>query len=190
MMRGRAVSFVAAGGVLCLASGFLPWWIVRVRVATQRDAHYDTYGASAWRISTRWTEALLVGTAAAAVWSAWWLVRRHTPVVVHLAVLAAAILAVFLTVDQRRAAQPWPPPGMQTIQKSTVVLGSDRLPGTEEYARDWIKRDQLRTFHGTGLTVDVGWGYWVGLTGMTLVGLSMVGALVDHGRTVGPPRDA
>jgi hypothetical protein len=125
-------------------------------------------------MSSRWSEAVLITVAAAAVWLIWRLARGRVPWVVYVVALAAVALAVFLTIDQRRDVQAWPPPGMKTITRSTISIGP--APASDPFVDSWMRRDRLRSYHSSGLDVGASWGSWVGLAGMVLVGVSLVAA--------------
>jgi hypothetical protein len=155
-------ALVAGLGLLTLASGFLPWWVVS-------DDRGETYTASAWLVSSRWSQALFVTAVSVVLGLVWCLFRDRAPVVLWLAALVGVTLAVFLALDQRADTRP-PAPQTWTITQGITNISTDP---TGEIAAGWMRRDKLEAYHSEGLNVDVGWGFWAGLTGMVLTGLSL-----------------
>jgi hypothetical protein len=177
MALGWRDAAVGGSGLLVLASGFLPWWAVRVRVG---DAT-ETYAGSAWRMSSRWSAAVLVTVAAAAVWLIWRLVRAQVPRAAWLLVLAAVALSVFLVVDQRSDVRPWSRSGMYTVTIAELGVERDRDPA-RDIAAGWMKRNDLVSYRSDGLNVDMSWGFWAGLGAIVLVGMSLVVAGTERSR--------
>jgi hypothetical protein len=170
MTLGWRDRFVAWAGLLVLASSFLPWWMVRIRVGTRYETHYG----SAWRMSSRWSVAVVITVAAAAAWLVWRMVRGRVPRVVPVIACAAAALSIVLAVAQWRAVEARPLPGSTTTASVRIgVAGRESDPATE-LADAWMVRDHLRSYHNPGLYVDIGWGIWIGLGAMVLVALSLV----------------
>ncbi|MGI5242705.1 hypothetical protein [Dactylosporangium sp. CA-139066] len=170
-MESRQVAAAGAAAVLLPASGFLPWWSVRVRV----DDRYVTYAYSAWSISTWWTAAVAVATLAVAAWLACRLLLGRVPRVAHLLVLAALAASLFLVIDGRRRAEPWP----ATTERAELIVGElgqyppeqDTRRRAEQAAREiadgWSRRDHLHAYHADGLEADAGWGLWAGVALLT-----------------------
>jgi hypothetical protein len=104
MTLGVRERYVAGGGLLVLASSFLPWWTIRVRVGTE----YRSYDGSAWLMSSRWSAAILITVAAAAIWLTGRVTKRDVPWPVHLLALSACALSIFLAVAQWRDIEAWP----------------------------------------------------------------------------------
>ena len=163
---------VAGLGLLTVASGFLPWWVLRVQVGDDRGERVETYTASAWLVSSRWSQALLVTAVSVVLGLLWCLFRDRAPVVLWIAALAGVTLAVFLALDQRADTRSPPTPPTRSI---TIVEGiTDISPQpTAEFAAGWMRRDRLVAYHSEGLNADVGWGFWAGLAGMVLTGMSL-----------------
>ncbi|MFD0519342.1 hypothetical protein [Paractinoplanes durhamensis] len=172
---------MTVSGLLVLASAALPWWAVRVRVRDANGGRIETYSGSAWQISTRWTVAVLIVFAAAAIWLTWRSVRGRVARPVWLLLLAAVVVAVFLTLDQRDRSEQWlaaPTRGESTIQ---LTVGPDPDP-VGSLAAAWLRRDDLNTYASPGLNTGVGWGFWTGFTAMLLTGLSLAVAGPDGTR--------
>jgi hypothetical protein len=171
MALGWREAAVAMSGLLTLASGFLPWWAVRVR----DNDRFVTYAASAWRMSTRWTEAVVLTAVAAAAWLAWRLLRDRVPLIPWLITMAAVTVAVFLTLDQRDDVEDLSAsPARTSVQ---VVLNPTPDPDPAgSLAAAWMQRDDLTAYRGEGLHADLSWGAWTGLTAMLLTGLSLAAA--------------
>lgn len=152
---GRSGLLVAASGLLVLVSSFLPWWVVRLgdgRVVT----------ASAWRISSRWSEAVVLTVAAAGVWLVWRLVRGRVPWVVWMLALVAMTAAVFLTLDQRAEVLA---PGAPV---DYFVYSSEGLVAPP------LVRDAFERW--PGVETGLGRGFWTGLAAMLLTGTALAAA--------------
>ena len=170
---------VAAGsGLLVLASGWLPWWVVRVQVSDEGGTRVATVVGTAWRMSSRWSAAIAIAAAAVAVWLIWWFLRGRVPSPVWLAVLSAVTVSVFLTLAQRSDVEP-----MNDPEKTGIIAGVelDAAPKLEservaDFAAVWMKRDHLVPYRSAGLNVGLGWGLWVGLAGMVLAGMALAAA--------------
>lgn len=171
---------MAAAGLLALVSAFLPWWAVRSRVGdVDGGLHDEVRHGMAWETSTRWTEAVLVTVAAAAVWLLWRWLRGSVPWPVRLVLVAGVVLALYVSLQQREDVEAWPPPGARFI--TSVCLGdqSGGPSGAEEIAEPFMERDHLRSYHDPALHADISWGFWAGIGAMVLVGVALV--------TAGPP---
>ncbi len=166
---------MGGSGLLVLVSGFLPWWVVRL----QGDG-LEPFAGSAWRMSSRWTGAVLLAVTAAVVWVAWQIARGRVPVLVWLACLVAVGMSVWWTVGQLRDVDTWPRPEIAAEFTSGNVLRSESratLSATiteAELADVYLTRDHLVRYTIPGIEAGTGWGFWVGATGMGLTGLSLV----------------
>jgi hypothetical protein len=182
MTLGRRDWFVVAAGWLVLVSSFLPWWVLRVRVLDDSGTSYQTHYGTAWRMSTRWSAAVLIAVSVAALWLIWRRTRGSVPLVGYLVALAAIAVSIFLAATQWRGVEAWPPPGATTRTSVTLHLADEPASKSDPFVESWMARDQLRSFHSPGLYSDVGWGLWVGLGGMLLVGVSII--VADSGGRV------
>jgi hypothetical protein len=172
---------VTVSGLLALASAFLPWWAVRVRVGDASGIHVETYTGSAWQMSSRWTAAVLLSFGAAAVWLAWRSIRRRVAWPAWALLLVALVTAVFLTLDQRDRAAQWLATPTRSTSTITLSAGPDPDPAGS-LAAAWMRRDDLNAYASDGLNTGVSWGFWTGLTAMILTGLSLATAGPDGTR--------
>jgi hypothetical protein len=167
---------IAAGsGLLVLASGWLPWWVVRVLVSDDYGTRVATFVGTAWKMSSRWSTAIAIAAAAVAVWLIWRFVRGRVPLPVWLAVLSAVTVSVFLTLVQRSDVEPMTDPEKTEIIATVELDVAPKLepePGAD-IAADWMKRDHLVPYRSPGLNVGLGWGLWAGLAGMVLAGVAL-----------------
>jgi hypothetical protein len=163
---------VTVSGTLVLASAFLPWWAVDVRVDDAAGLRVETYTGSAWQMSTSWTAAVLTATGATAMWLTWRYTRTRIPRPAWLVLLAAAAISVFLTLDQRDNADRWLETSTRTELTVRLDIRADPDPASS-LAADWMHRDELRSYRSAGLNVGVTWGFWTGMTAMVLAGMSM-----------------
>lgn len=170
---------VAAGsGLLVLASGWLPWWVVRVQVSDDNGTRVATFAGTAWQMSSRWSAAIAIAAAAVAIWLIWRFVRGRVPLPMWLAVLSAVTVSVFLTLAQRSDVEPMNDPKKTAIITTAELDVAPKLesePGAD-IAADWIKHDHLVPYRSPGLNVGLGWGLWAGLAGMVLTGLAVAAA--------------
>jgi hypothetical protein len=168
------LAMVGASGLLTFVSSFLPWWVLHVDT--------ETYAGSAWQMSSRWAASVLLTGAAAATWSAARVVRSRVPVIVQLAALAAVVASIFLTLQQRNDVASWPPvevaadPVAGDARESELRIEAYRYVELTdaEIAASTMRRDHLWHYTQPGLTAGPGYGYWTGLAGMALTGLSML----------------
>jgi hypothetical protein len=130
-------------------------------------------------MSSRWSAAVLLAVAAAAVWTVWRLVRGRLPLAVRLVALAAVAVAVFLIIDQHRDAEV---AGAHMTSKATIRIlpspptAESLREESEKIAESLMKRDRLESIPGPGLEAGVSWGFWIGLAGVVLLGVSMAAA--------------
>lgn len=151
-------------------TSFLPWWVLRVRVGDDRGIHYQTHDGSAWRMSTRWTEAVLVTVAAVAVWVLWRVVRGRVPLPVRLVLLAAVGFALYLTVAQLLDVRDF----SRGTAVAVVSIGPVAKPSGDPFVAGWMRRDHLVSYRTPGLYADVSDGCWMGLAAMVLVVVALL----------------
>lgn len=169
---------VPGAGLLVLASSFLPWWVVQVRRGTADQTTYETSFGSAWGMSSRWSAAVLLTLGAVVVAMIWRHVRGRVPLLAHVATLAAVALSVLLVVQQWRDVEAWPAAG--SVSRSRVEpaasswFAEPRRDMAAEIAAGFMERDNLRSYHASGLTADVGWGMWAGLCAIVLAGAALI----------------
>ncbi|MCU7728523.1 hypothetical protein ODJ79_32835 [Actinoplanes sp. KI2] len=166
MSREWREGIIGGSALLTLLSGFLPWWAMRVGT--------ETFVGSAWRMSSRWTVAILLTVGAAVGWLAWRMTRGRVPVAIWLAALAAVAVSVLLTLQQRSDVETWPPAEVNAAGVSEVHLSSVKEVSATEFAESLMPRDRLRRYSDPGIEAGTSYGFWVGLVGMTLTGLSLV----------------
>jgi hypothetical protein len=156
---------VGGSGVLTLVSGFLPWWVMRIGAAS--------FVGSAWRMSSRWTESILLTVAAAVTWLAWRMARGRVPRTVWLAALAAVAVSMFLTLQQRGDVEPWPPAEAAPTHQSGYALSDVAVVSDAEFMASVMPRNHLRRYTDPGTEAGTSCGFWTGLVGMALTGLSL-----------------
>jgi hypothetical protein len=161
---------VALAALAALAASFMPWWAVQVRVGN----HYETIAGSAWQTSTRWSLAVLITLAAAAIWLLWRLARRPVPAAAYLVALAGIALAVHLSLTQSWEA--WPPADQTTVARVTITASPgydpDPEPNLEPVKASYMQRDALLATDSPGVYAGVGWGLPVGVATMVFVGIA------------------
>ncbi|MCU7727050.1 hypothetical protein ODJ79_25260 [Actinoplanes sp. KI2] len=153
----------------------------------------ETFVGSAWRMSSRWTASIWLTAAAAVGWLAWRMARGRVPVAIWLAALAAIAVSVLLTLQQRSDVETWPPAEVTAPRESELQASAVAMVSATEFAESLMPRDHLRRYTDPGIEAGPSYGFWVGLAGMTLTGLSLVVAgrggrysidlLRRHGRT-------
>jgi hypothetical protein len=86
---------------------------------------------------------------------------------------------VFLIIDQYRDAEV---AGEHMTVKATIrelpspPTDESMREEAETIAESSMTRDRLVSIPGPGLEAGVGWGFWIGLAGVVLVGVSMAAA--------------
>jgi hypothetical protein len=168
-LRRRDLVVVGAG-LLVVAASFLPWWVVRM--CGRGSCEVQT--ASAWRVSSLWSAAVVIAVVGVVAWLGWRLTRGEVPRMLHAGVLLASVVALSLTLVQWRIIPSSPPPPAPS--KDGFVINAYRFVTHAEFVRGLMVRDHLRSRHDGGLDVDVGWGMWVGVAGMVLTALALIGA--------------
>lgn len=163
-MGSRAVT---VSGLVVLLSGALPWWVVRLTVAGAAGLHPQSYAGTAWSMSSRWTGALLLTVLAVGFWLVSRLTRRWVSRALWLTSLAAVVLSVFLTLDQRDAAR-----SPTAAERSAEVVGVP-ADAAGPLAASLMRRDHPVAMAGVSAA---GLGFWIGLTGMILTGMSLAAA--------------
>jgi len=173
---------VLVAGVLALVSSVLPWWTFRLRV---NDGH-QTYVGNAWRMSSRWSAAIVIAVGAVAIWAVWRAWRGRVPLPVRLVLAAAVAVAVYLTLAQWRDVEAWPPPGAVTTSRIAIAsLDTRPKDPTADFLASWMQRDHLRSYHNPDLYADISWGLWVGLGTLMLVVVALL--LAGPTRRPSPP---
>ncbi|MDI6105950.1 hypothetical protein QLQ12_46010 [Actinoplanes sp. NEAU-A12] len=168
MFREWSPKLVGASGVLTFVSSFLPWWIVQVDT--------QTFTGSAWQTSSRWVTSVLLTVATATIWLAVRVVRGRVPMAVRLTALAVVAVSMFLTFEQRDDAEPWPPVEARVTMVPEAGLSAEVELSHAEFAKAVMPRNQLRRYTQPGRVSSTGYGYWTGLVGMALTGLTMLTA--------------
>jgi hypothetical protein len=162
---------VPAAGLLVLVSSVLPWWVLRVRVGSDNGAHYETHYGTAWRMSSRWSTAVLLAAGAAAIWVLWRLVRGRVPLPVLLALLAAGGFALYLTVAQLLDVKDF----TSGVTREVVTIAPVSKPTTDPFVAGWMERDHLRSYHHSPyLYAGFSDGCWIGLAAMVLVVVALI----------------
>ncbi|MET8151505.1 hypothetical protein ACIBSW_20295 [Actinoplanes sp. NPDC049668] len=168
MSRKWHAGIIGGSALLVLVSGFLPWWAIQVG--------NETYVGSAWRMSTRWTVSVLLTVTAAVAWLAWWMTRGRVPVAIWLAALVAVTVSMFLTLQQRSDVEPWPPAEATALLEPGNYLSAEVEMSDTEFAESVMPRDHLRRYTDPGIESGTSYGFWAGLAGMILTGLSLAAA--------------
>src|SRR4051794_19485575 len=93
---------VPALGLLVVVTGFLPWYGARWQITTINppSRSYGTDYLSAWQASTRWTVAIAMSAAAAAVWLLSRATLHRVPLVLRAGLALVPCAAVVLAMDQ------------------------------------------------------------------------------------------
>lgn len=171
MPREWRAGIVGGSALLTLVSGFLPWWVMRVGIGT-----FTAFTGSAWRMSSRWTVSVLLTVTVAVAWLAWRTTRGRVPAAIRLGALAAIVVSVFLTLQQRSDVEPWPPADVTTTFQPGNHLSAKVEMSDSEFAEAVMPRDHLRRYTTPGIEAGTSYGFWVGLAGMTLTGMSLIAA--------------
>jgi hypothetical protein len=177
---------VIAGALTLLAASFKPWYGTTVAYSGVYGSGSYSSSASAWRASSLWSAAVLLGVVAAVLWLSYrpgsgWRGKARW--------IAAAALVVAVGLVCWQTVRIWDcSAGCHTVVTLKASSQAPPEPG-EPGSVGSIQRNRLSIHHGLGFDADVRSGLYVGFAALAVMLIAAATTLLAR-RFPSPVADA